>query len=186
MRRRCICSEGRSAPGPSPSEEQAKDDIEQLHWACRNGQLDRVREILKENPDLCTMNYHSFVSSISPLEIAATSSHTHNLDIVKLLIEHGADINQRDPQFGQLPLHRSCEQGVLNLIEFFLDCGMDPNSKDGTGQSSLCIAAEHGRTDVCKLLLDRGAKPSLDARYKGMTPKQWAEKGRHYDCASIL
>lgn len=171
---------------PSPSEAEASSEIEQLVDAVGDGQLSLVRRMLKKNPGLSTMQQYRFGSAITPLEMAATSHHEDNLAIAKLLVANGADVNGRDPQFGQQPLHRACEGGVLNLISYLIDQGADPNSRDRTGQTCLHFAAEHGRADACRLLLERGAGPSLVVRYEGKTPRQWAERGGHVECARIL
>ncbi|KAL9179621.1 hypothetical protein ACHAXT_008911 [Thalassiosira profunda] len=172
-----------SVTGTSVSETHLEDEVGELFDTIKAGSLAKVRKILKRRPDLVTKT-GGF--GFSALEVAAASTLQNNLAIVKLLIEHGADMNRPDPHFGQLPLHRACEQGAANVVSFFLDNGMDANAKDGTGQCCLCIAAEHGRIDVCRLLLARGARKSLDVRYKGMTPRQWAEKCRNFECAGIL
>ena len=172
---------------PSPSETKARSDIERLHVAVRDGQLGRVQRLLKRRPDLATMQHYKFGSACMPLEIAATSHHEHNLDIAKLLVDNGADVHHRDAQFGQQPLHRACEKGVLEMISFLIDrCGADPNSRDGMGQTCLHYAAEHGHEDACRLLLESGAGPSLRVKYECKTPRQWAERGGHHGCARIL
>ena len=74
----------------------------------------------------------------------------------------------------------------LDIVQYLLEKGAHILQPDGMGQTVLHFAAEHGHTEVCKFLLDRGAKPSLTVKYKWMTPKMWAERGGHYECAAIL
>jgi ankyrin repeat protein len=50
------------------------------------------------------------------LHVAAAAG---NLDLVKIFLKHGADVNQLDPN-GQTPLHDACANGHIDVVKFLL------------------------------------------------------------------
>lgn len=56
----------------------------------------------------------------------------------------------------------SAEQGDLKTIELLLSNGVDVNAKVGPGLTALHVAKIKGREDVAKLLLEKGADPSIE------------------------
>lgn len=64
--------------------------------------------------------------------------------------------------------------------------GTDPNKPDGMGQTPLHFAAEYGHTDACRLLIERGAGPSLKVLYYDQSPREWAERKGFHKCASVI
>lgn len=78
------------------------------------------------------------------------------MEIVKLLLERGADINVKDDVYGHTALHLAA-QGHTKTVKLLLDKGVaDINVKNKFGYTVLHIAAEYGNTEIVKLLLDRG------------------------------
>lgn len=57
-----------------------------------------------------------------------------------------------------------CEMGAQNnvaVLDFLLDRGMDPNSRNERGVTPLAIAITRGQAEAVRLLLRRGATPNL-------------------------
>ena len=81
----------------------------------------------------------------------------HDLDGVKLLLEHGADPNLMT-QWGVTSLHQAIKRGnQLANIELMLDHGADPHlPKNSDKRTAITIAARRGRGDVLKAMKDRG------------------------------
>ncbi len=93
----------------------------------------------------------------TPLTMAASSG---DLRAVKLLLDHGADPNQRA---GFTPLHSaSGEEGSAKMVRFLLDHGARIDQRIWTGGTALMNAAHHYRDDIVALLLARDAR--VDAR----------------------
>ena len=173
-------------PDPTPAEQRSAGAADELFRACRDGEAGTVERLLRRHPDICKQRNFRPVRVGYPLEIACTSSHRDNVKIIKLLLKHGADVHQRDPQFGQAGIHRAAECGLVDVIACLLENGADPNEPDGMGQTPLHFAAEYGRTEACRLLIKRGAGPSKDVLYYDQTPREWAERNGFLECASIL
>ena len=87
----------------------------------------------------------------------------HDLDGVRLALEHGADPNAI-PKWGNNALqHALRRDDALEIIELLLEHGADPalrNSVDG--RSATAMAARRGRGDVLALLEQRGFDLKLE------------------------
>ncbi|KAL5083750.1 hypothetical protein Trisim1_000954 [Trichoderma cf. simile WF8] len=75
---------------------------------------------------------------------------------MKLLIDHGAEINQRDIR-RQTPLVRACRNGKKDAVKLLLENGADVECVDGFERSPLEIAVRDDREGIVKLLLENGA-----------------------------
>jgi len=81
-------------------------------------------------------------------------------DIVRLLLEAGADINAGNyPDTMKFytrlmtPLHRAVCSNSKSCVEVLLAAGADVHAKDKMGETPLQLAAEYGYTEIAELLL---------------------------------
>ena len=74
------------------------DDFKSLLDACVDGRLDEVRSLL----DLDGININDGSQGGTPLLAASQSGH---IDIAKVLIQAGANVNQADTKYGCSPLY---------------------------------------------------------------------------------
>lgn len=89
------------------------------------------------------------------LQIACTSG---SLEVVKLLIEAGANVNQVGGN-GETPLIAAIRTGADGLVELLLSKGADPNlPKDGNSPLLLAAGGTKGRFKDINLLLEAGSK----------------------------
>lgn len=82
---------------------------------------------------------------------------TRKVDVVKRLIELGANVNEQDKQFGYTPLSTATEVGDAKIAKMLIDAGADLKAQDYIGQTPLCSAAMNGQAAVMKVLLDAGS-----------------------------
>ena len=105
------------------------------------------------------------------------------LDIVRLLLDHGATSNSKD-KFGRTPLHLvakgeyNLEQDRVRTAQLLLDRGADVNAQTKYGATPLHLASYLGRIDIARVLLDRGAIANSKGR-KGRTALHCVAQGRH-------
>jgi hypothetical protein len=87
-------------------------------------------------------------------------------DIVKHLIDHGADVNQRNDN-GTTPLMVAgfVSRDQLQLIAFLLNRGADINAVDRDGRTILMRAIRFGFNDQAVFLIQRGADTTVKDRY---------------------
>ncbi len=104
-----------------------------------------------------------------------------DLATAKILLEHGADVNQTS-EFGWTPLLTATQNRYYQLGKFFLEHGADPNIANKGGWNPLYIATDNrnieggdyptrkpdmDHLEFIKLLLDRGA--NVNARMASST-----------------
>ncbi|CAG7919206.1 unnamed protein product [Penicillium olsonii] len=88
------------------------------------------------------------------LHEAAERGH---LEIVKMLIDHGADAHKLDPD-DHTALCFACSEGHQEIVQIFLDEGVSPNPQGKYGLSALWHATRRGSVEICAMLLDHGAE----------------------------
>lgn len=84
-----------------------------------------------------------------------------NLEIVKHLVQCGADVNHRD-KWGHRPLNIAFSCHQLDILKYLIDRGADVNSKSGIdGGTVLHSAARNGNFEVVEYLVDHGANVNI-------------------------
>ena len=78
-------------------------------------------------------------------------------DRMRSLISEGLNINARDRQWGETPLHYAAESGHLDIMQVLLEAGADVNARTDHGGTALMSAALQGQAETVKILLDNGA-----------------------------
>ena len=109
-------------------------------------------------------NYPDF---FLPLHIAICRHHPH---IVKLLVAHGADINQFDKKLNCYPIHMAVSGQQLETVGILIGASCDVNLLQTDGKSALYLAAELGHARVAEKLLVAGADPNFRLPSTGDCP----------------
>lgn len=118
------------------------------------GKAAAVRELLLAGCNPGTLrkpNYRPLISAVR------AGSLRHN-KVVKVLLDHGADVNARHPSTGKTSLHFAIEHqnfaGYTNLVRDLLEAGADPNVLDKNGDSPLLQILYGGYEPLAKHKLD--------------------------------
>jgi ankyrin repeat protein len=80
------------------------------------------------------------------------------VDIVRRLLEYGADLNTRDHNHSTA-LHQASSCGSLEVARLLLSYGANIDEKDWKGRSPFQLAALEGHREMTKLLLEYSAVP---------------------------
>jgi len=146
-----------------------------LGMAAAKGDLDRVREILDADPDAVNRvsEYGSYyIGCGAPLKNAVISG---NIDIVKLMLERGADPNL--PEEGIAPhghaLYSAVSNGRYEIAELLLKAGAVPDAPVESSADAVSIAVMNGDLKMLKLLAAYGATWEIDMRPR--TPVSYEE-----------
>ena len=103
------------------------------------------------------------------------------LDVVKVLLHHGAQIN-----LGQSSaLMEASQEGHLELVQYLLAVKADVQQRTSTGDSALAFACEGGHVDIVETLVNAGA-PIDQADKEGRTPLMKAARAGHIDTVRYL
>ncbi len=82
-------------------------------------------------------------------------------------------------------MHQAAFYGEAQVVQQYLDAGVDPNSMTLSGTTSLHSAAYRGNTFIIEILLGNGANPNLiDGR--GWIPLHQAVDQGHFAVVEIL
>ena len=89
----------------------------------------------------------------TPLMEAASGGY---VDIVRLLLEHGADVNAQS-QAGNTALIYACCGGYEEVVEMLVSTGAEIEAHNENGHTPLMEASSGGHVGVARMLLDQGA-----------------------------
>ena len=148
----------------------AEDNPEELHtaeeeWknAVRNSHLHSVQRILRNGS--VDVDRECFGSGCTALHIASAGG---DLRIMRVLLEHGANVNHQK-RHGCTALQTCVYLKRVAGARLLLEHGTDPHSQTKFGWVALHCASSCNDTDFIRLLIEHGAPP--DSRdHDGRTP----------------
>ena len=94
----------------------------------------------------------------TPLLIAAQEGHT---EICGLLLAHGSNVNEVEPEAKATSLHNAATHGHNVLVEALLSWGAQVNQQDYLGTTPLHFACQEGHLLCVLTLLKAGASLTL-------------------------
>jgi ankyrin repeat protein len=110
------------------------------------------------------------------LHEAARSSTTDAAAIIRFLVlEHGHDVDARN-KGSRTAVFCAAESGTIETVRLLGELGADLNAVDAQGQTPLHRAAELGRRDMIRALMDEFGLDGNAADASGRTPLQIAAK----------
>lgn len=115
--------------------------------AAKNGDSATLARLLDDGADVNEPNI------MPPLQIAAFHGY---VDVLKLLIERGADLDATSTMLGTA-LHAASQKGYAEAIEIMIRAGADPNSRNKDQFTALMIAAMHGHAQAADALIGGAA-----------------------------
>lgn len=102
---------------------------------------------------------------LTPLHLAIHGQHK---EMVELLIENGADVNNRDSDY-DTPLIKASQTGNAGIIKALIKGGADVNAADMSGKTALHHLIISGDMETIAMLIDGGANVNA-ADNDGSTP----------------
>jgi ankyrin repeat protein len=80
-----------------------------------------------------------------------------SLDVVKLLLARGADVNAKEARGGQSALMWAVAENHPDIVRALVEGGADVRARSSGGFTPLLFAAQQGDVDSARILLDAGA-----------------------------
>ena len=172
-----------------------------LHYAANGGHVDAVKALLANGANVEAER----TSGFTPLHDAIVKKQR---DVAELLIEHGAkihgemsaayvdkqtvqllidlgaDVNQRDKR-DMSPLDEAAFRGNTEVLQLLLEHGADVNARGEYGSTPLHSAAVRGKAEAAKLLIENGAEIDIKSK-NGDTPLCIAIRSSQLKVAEVL
>lgn len=130
-------------------------EMNKLHSAAQDGDLDRVKELLEQG---CDINAFDEDLDWTPLHYAVKEGH---IDVAAYLIERGADVNAHNSdRAGETPLALVAQECTYEIAKLLVDAGADPTIPGWMKLSALDRAAKRKRAEGVRIykLLRRSAE----------------------------
>jgi len=106
-----------------------------------------------------------------------------NIELAKLLIENGLDVNLKD-KLGEMALPEACFAMDIDMVRLLIENGADVNAKEATDSTAIYMAADRS-VGIVNLLLENGAEINVKNE-DGFTPLMSAVVAENIDIVSLL
>ncbi|KAK6958880.1 ankyrin repeat protein [Biomphalaria glabrata] len=139
-------------------------DAKLLEWTIESDSKDILTFLISKGADvnskIVKQSYYSSSrqpSFVYPLHLSVAKE---NLDLIKLLIESGADIDIVDSN-GDTPLFYACSKKNVEILKYLLTTGAEINTTNDFGKTPIFVTVELNQVLHFKMLLKWGADVSV-------------------------
>ena len=129
----------------------SSDGFTPLGLAVFFGHRDAVEALLSAGADVNLASRESM--KVTPLQSAAAS---RRLEIARILIAHGANVNTSQPDTGFTALHEAASNGDIEFAKLLLEQGANINAKMTDGKTPLAFALEQKQAEMATFLRSKG------------------------------
>src|SRR4051812_43514020 len=122
-----------------------KPDPQELVTAIYIGDMDRIKDLLAQSAD------PDAVSALgsSPALVAIMNGKTNQkIEILKLLISYGADMEIRRKKYEWTPLMQAANNDCVDVVSLLLGHGVNIDKKDKDGLTALDIAEKNNHYEI--------------------------------------
>ena len=192
---------------------ETKDDLGRspVHLASRSGALAVVKMLVEAGAEVCARDNegdtcltlasyfghtetvrhlvsfpevdvnHKDTDGYTALLLTADQNHS---DVVKVLIDAGADIEAKDKE-GCSPLLLASKAGALDTVKMLVKAGVDVSDIYHTGDTCLTVAASHGHTETVRYLV---GLPEVDMNHAcdAFTALHWGGQEDYPNMVEVL
>ena len=128
---------------------KTKMDTGKYFAAVRNGDLITVKNQLKNNIDINSKDANNETGII-------IATDRNDIAMVKLLLEHSADVNIASDKIDNTPIMIASVKGYGDIVQLLIEkSNPDMTILNGYGGTALIPACERGHVDIVKLLLEK-------------------------------
>ncbi len=157
----------------------APDTVPRLFDEIRAGNLEQVKSLLAETPQLLNAYYEG----VNPLHLATIYGHK---ELSEFLINNGLEVNDKTAYGSYTALHMAAAHGHTDLAKFLVDNGADVNALDYSCQTPLYLAADRGHIEIVDFLISKKADMETVEKTFGWTPLHVAAIRGHHQIVELL
>lgn len=143
----------------------------------------------KDKPEIVELVYragldlNSYTEDGVPVLCAAT--RCDNLEYVKWLLKHNADVNIISKDRGYSPVMDAVWKKNLDMVKLYIKNGADLNVMSSDGQPILVLAVGNGSSKIVETLLKAGADPDVKDGM-GMSARAYANLFKNTELMKIM
>jgi hypothetical protein len=156
-----------------------------FHVVAKFGKVEELKKVI-DVIGIDNLNVYD-VNKFTALHHISISGRIEN---VKILIGYGADINAKssDETRNWLPIHYASKFGYKEIVEEFIEAGIDKEITTSFGLTPLHVAAEFGSFEVAQYLTSIKCELNSETipENQRLTPLHFASIGDFYDIAVLL
>ncbi len=157
---------GSSTPKPTPPPQPVAAPVEDLINAIYADAVEQVRTLLSKN-----INLNTPVNGVLPLVLAAGLG---NEEIVGLLLEKGAKVNEREPSSGDTALIAAAKKNRIEVVRILLAEGADQTIGNAADEKiALDYAKDFGNKEIVMLLNLGGKEAALHDPIEVLTKRDF-------------
>jgi CDK inhibitor PHO81 len=145
-----LCSQARIDPA-------SESDHVPLNLACQHGSIPIAKMLLERKASLLPD-----AEGLYPQHLVARSCRSPEL--LLLLKQHGADLDQKDKLYQWTPLFHAASEGCVGCLRTLLELGVDASAVDEKGLPAMYYAAWEGHLECMVLLWSSRTDSSLPHR----------------------
>ena len=112
------------------------------------------------------------------------ASQEGNIEIVKLLLEASANVNDKEIK-GWTALMLASQEGNIEIVKLLLETKADVNEKNNNGDIALIIASRKAHKELVEFLIEKGANINYKGN-KGWTSLIQALRKGHIEVVETL
>lgn len=150
-----------------------------LATAARDGNLEMVKLLIESGIHVDEWNT---MGNETPLMKAAYHNH---MDVVKYLLNKGADIKARDSRKNTALLHAAWS-GNTEIVKYLLENGAEINERNYLNWNALMQACIEGHFETAKVLLENGSPTDEIDKEKGATALTLAKHSGNKHLVTLL
>ncbi|HRH45460.1 MAG TPA: ankyrin repeat domain-containing protein [Pyrinomonadaceae bacterium] len=143
--------------------------------AIENQNIDKVRDLIAKGANPDSVDFSTF----EPIYPIIKASYKKDVNLMKLLLDNGADVNQEYSccMSSSTPLSNAVQYGDKNLVELLLERGADANYRfkyDNSWRNSIIDdALVKNDFEMAEMLTAKACKDSISCRAKSRAKKVW-------------
>ncbi len=162
----------------SANANETYENMSGLFFAIKNNQKSIVELLLSFDINI----NKKFAHGITALSFAVLGDA--NIDIIKVLLNNGADINTQVFN-GFTPLISASDGNNIEIVKLLLEYGADINKQTGSKGTALILAAVKNNVEIVKILLEHGADVNI-VEITGATALDIAEANNNQKIVNLL
>jgi ankyrin repeat protein len=139
----------------------------------------RVRELIAQGVNVSELDENRD----APLVMAAYKGHT---EIVRVLLEAGADVTAVDPGMKATALHAAAYAGRTEAAKLLIQYGVEIDKQGPyNGYTALHDAIWQNHVETAQVIIEAGANLNLRS-HAGETPLDFARSKNHHPIAGLI